>query len=86
MILVQTTPERAPHEATNASLIEGLTGVSPLAILPYLADLAPPFAADLLAGALLQAAAPGSIERLLSLATGADPAVPAAPAPARPRA
>jgi dethiobiotin synthetase len=74
LILVQTTPERAPHEATNASLIQELTGVSPLAILPYLAHQALPLSPDRLAQALLQAAVPGSIERLLAVTAGVDPA------------
>jgi dethiobiotin synthetase len=38
VLLVQTTPGVAPHEATNADLIERVTGVRPFATLPFLGE------------------------------------------------
>jgi dethiobiotin synthetase len=71
VLLVQTQPEHQPHEETNAPLIEQLTGVAPLGILPHLAGPTP--APDALASALLQAIGPESLDRLLALATGSRP-------------
>jgi len=64
LILVRTTAEPAPHEATNARLIEGLTGVRPLGTLPFL----PPSgqSPDALADALSQTLAPATLSRLLA--------------------
>lgn len=74
IILVRTRPEAEPHEATNALLIEQLTGITPLGILPHLRDspsnpsgLPDP---DQLAQALEQALGSSALARLLARATG----------------
>jgi dethiobiotin synthetase len=64
LILVQTQPEKLPHEDTNARLIEDLTGVQPLGTLPHLCpdDATQP---DRLADALAAVLDPRDLEALL---------------------
>lgn len=66
LVLVQTTPERFPHESTNAEMIERLTNVAPLGTIPY---LAPAHAADpaALADAVLAGLGPTTTAALLGL-------------------
>jgi dethiobiotin synthetase len=68
VLLVQTEAAHQPHEETNAPLIQQLTGLAPLGILPHLrgSDTDP----DALAAALLQSIGPEALDRLLTLATG----------------
>ena len=63
LLLVDTSPERQPHEASNALLIEQLTAVRPLGTLPYLADPTP----DALANALRQTLGDATLGRLLDV-------------------
>ncbi len=71
LILVETTPERQPHEARNSALIEELTGVRALATFPHLGahpgetNRPEP---ERLAQALIAALAPSDLERLLAIA------------------
>jgi dethiobiotin synthetase len=55
VVLVQTTPVRAPHEAGNADLIEAVSGIRPLGTLPYLHSRDPDSMADAISGALGEA-------------------------------
>ena len=77
LILVQTQPNREPHEATNLPLIRQLTGVDALATLPFLPRTTP----DDLAQALVAATPPEDLDRLLLLAEGgpAPAGLPASP-------
>jgi len=77
VLLVQTQAAHAPHEDTNAPLIQQLTGLAPLGILPHLPQ--PATDPDALASALAQAVGSEALDRLLFIATGA-------PTGSRPRA
>jgi dethiobiotin synthetase len=66
LILVQTQPDRQPHETTNLPLIRQLTGVDALATLPYLPRTTP----DDLAQAFVAATRSEDLDRLLLLAEG----------------
>jgi dethiobiotin synthetase len=72
IVLCRTRPEREPHEQSNAPLIEELTGLAPLGILPHLEQVQPANSAspdpDRLAHALEQALGETALARLLSLA------------------
>jgi len=64
IVLVRSTEASGPHEATNASLIEDLTGLRPLGPVPFLSssELADP---DKVADALERALPAGVLSRLL---------------------
>jgi dethiobiotin synthetase len=64
LLLVRTTPEAGPHEATNADLIEAVAGTRPLGTLPFLpaAEANDP---DRIAAALEAALPPAALDRLL---------------------
>jgi dethiobiotin synthetase len=68
VLLVQTRAAHEPHEDSNAPLIQQLTGLAPLGILPHLPGSDPDL--DALASALLQAIGSEALDRLLTLATG----------------
>jgi len=68
VVLVQTEAVHQPHEEANAPLIEQLTGIAPLGILPHLPGPVPD--PDELAAALLRAIGPEALGRLLALAAG----------------
>jgi len=68
LVLVRTHATHEPHEDTNGPLIEQLTGLAPLGILPHLTGSDPE--PDALASALLQAIGPEALDRLLAVATG----------------
>jgi len=68
ILLVQTQEAHEPHENTNAPLIQQLTGLAPLGILPHLPISNPD--PDALASALYQAIGSQALDRLLTLATG----------------
>jgi dethiobiotin synthetase len=65
VVLVRSEPDVAPHEATNASLIETVAGTSPLGTFPFLKepDLSNP---DRLAEALAETLPADVLARLLS--------------------
>ena len=71
IVLVRTRPDPEPHEDTNAPLIEQLTGLTPLGILPHLPHSQPAHwqspDPDLLAHALEQALGTQALARLLAL-------------------
>lgn len=77
IVLVRTRPDREPHEETNAPLIEQLTGLAPLGILPHLTQSQLPDSrspdADHLAQALEEAVGATALARLLALASGPSP-------------
>lgn len=64
LVLVRTQDSPAPHEATNGPLIEVLTGLGPLATVPYLSarELQD---ADAIADTLARAVPPAALARLL---------------------
>jgi dethiobiotin synthetase len=64
LVLVRTTAALGAHEATNARLIESLTGTRPLGTVPFLspAELADP---DRVADAVARALPPADLDRLL---------------------
>jgi dethiobiotin synthetase len=70
ILLVQTQAAHEPHEQTNAPLIQQLTGLAPLGILPHLPR--PDADPDALALALRQAVGSEALDRLLLLATGSS--------------
>jgi dethiobiotin synthetase len=72
LILVDTEPQRHPHEASNADLIEQTTGLRPLAVFPYL-DLANR-SPETLAQTMTNVMPPQELARLFALATGSSPA------------
>jgi dethiobiotin synthetase len=63
LVLVDTDPRRQPHEASNAALIEQLTGLRPLGVLPYVADPTP----DRLAHTLREALGEANLLHLFEL-------------------
>jgi dethiobiotin synthetase len=65
LVLVRTTAEIGPHEATNARLIQSLTGARALGPVPFLTPttLASP---DAVADAVLAALSPGVVDQLLA--------------------
>lgn len=67
VLLVQTQPDREPHEASNAPLIAQLTELIPLGIVPHLSPAPGP---DRLAEALRQTIGRAALDRLLATATG----------------
>ena len=66
LILVQTQPDRGPHEPGNLALIEQLTGVRAAGIMGYVAEPTP----DALAQALAHAVTDATLRHLLDLAGG----------------
>jgi dethiobiotin synthetase len=52
LILTEITPEPTPDRPQNAALIEAVSGVAPLAVLPFLEDADPDALADALASRL----------------------------------
>jgi dethiobiotin synthetase len=64
VLMVRHAAERSPHEATNADLIESLTGTRPIGVFPYVgaSDLRDP---NRLADALEETLSPALLARLL---------------------
>jgi dethiobiotin synthetase len=76
VVLVQTTPDRQPHEASNAPLIRDVTGIAPFGVFPYLpvAEREDP---DRLADALVGAVSPTALAQLLGEPLSRSPDLPA---------
>jgi dethiobiotin synthetase len=63
VVLVQTTRDRQPHEASNATLIRDVTGIAPFGVFPYLPDTEREDP-ERLADALVRAVSPSALAQL----------------------